>query len=120
VAVISPIASIIKIKKTAKNGKTIGPDTDNLKVFTQTKVAAGAALMVLLSKYPVAAEIIIPTTSPRTTAQDFIKGLPNRSRRIMVTHTLNPKPINSAEPQGSACLPVLLGQSWKGPVVGRP
>jgi hypothetical protein len=94
VAVISPIASIIKIRKTARKGRTIGPETDNLKVFTQMKVAAGADWMALLSKYPAPTEMIIPTTSPRTTAQDFINGLPKRSIMIMVTHTLNPKPIN--------------------------
>jgi hypothetical protein len=94
VAVISPIASIIKIRKTARNGRTIGPETDNLKVFTQMKVAAGADWMALLSKYPAPTEMIIPTTRPRTTAQDFIKGLPKRSMMIMVTQTLNPKPMN--------------------------
>jgi hypothetical protein len=105
------MASIIKIKKTAKNGKTIGPDTDSLNVLTQMKVTAGASLIGVLSKYPVAAEIMIPTTSPRTTPQDFMSGLPNLSSRMIVIHTLKPSPMNSADPQGSACFPVLLGQS---------
>jgi hypothetical protein len=88
------MASIIKIKKTARNGNTIGPETVNLNVFTQIKVAAGAALIGLSSKYPAPTEIMIPTTNPRTTAQDFIKGLPNRSIRMIETQTLNPRPIN--------------------------
>jgi len=120
VAVISPIASIIKIKNTARNGNTTGPDTDNLNVLTQIKVAAGAESIGALSKYPVAAEMIIPTTKPSTTAHDFMRGLPNRSIRIMVIQTLKPRPMNSAEPHGRACFPVLLGHSWNGPEVGRP
>src|SRR5271169_3245298 len=83
------------------------------------KVAAGAAVMGLPSKYPHAAEIIIPTIRPSTTAHDFINGLPKRSIIIIEIHTLNPSPMNSGEPHGRACFPVLLGQSIKSPVVGR-
>jgi hypothetical protein len=84
------------------------------------KVAVGAAVMGELSKYPHAAEIIIPTIRPSTTEHDFINGLPNRSIMIIVIHTLNPNPMNSAEPHGRACFPLLYGQSMKSPLVGRP
>ncbi len=70
-------------------------------------------------KYPQAAATMHPARSPTTTAQDFMIGLPKRSERMIVTKTRNPRPTNSAEPQGSGLGATLLGQSWKGPEVGR-
>ena len=117
VAVMSPIASIIKIKKTARKGSTIGPDTVNLNVLTQMKVAAGAAVMGLSSKYPQAAEMIIPTIRPSTTAHDFINGLPKRSIIMIEIHTLNPSPMNSGRPPRKSMLP---GVTWtKHKISGR-
>src|SRR5271156_1139933 len=81
--------------------------------------AAGAAATPEPLKYPQAAATIQPTRRPTTTAQDFMIGEPNRSARMMVTKTKKPSPMNSAEPQGSACGASLLGQSWYGPDVGR-
>jgi len=50
VAVMSPIASIIKIKNTARKGNTIGPDMARGNVFIQINVAVGASLIGVLSK----------------------------------------------------------------------
>jgi hypothetical protein len=69
-------------------------------VLTHIKLAAGAASMDDLSKYPQAAAMMHPTNSPRITAVLFMIGAPNRSMRMMVTKTEKPRPMNSALPQG--------------------
>ena len=86
---------------------------------SQIKLAAGAAVMPEALKYPHAAATIQPMSRPTTTAQDFMIGDPKRSARMMETKTRKPRPMNSAEPHGSACGASLLGQSIYGPVVGR-
>lgn len=64
------------------------------------KLAAGAASIDDLSKYPVAAAIMQPTRSPRTTEVLFMMGAPNLSQIIIVRKTENPNPMNSALPHG--------------------
>ena len=46
-------------------------------------------------------------------------GDPNRSQMIMVTKTKNPRPINSALPQGNGCGASTEGHNLNGPVSGR-
>lgn len=60
-----------------------------------------------------------PTSNPKTTAVLFMIGDPKRSQRMIVTKTENPRPRNSALPQGRGCGAEFEGQSWKGPDVGR-
>ena len=47
-------------------------------------------------------------------------GEPNRSHRMMVTNTENPRPMNSALPHGRACGAPTRGHSVNGPDSGRP
>lgn len=111
------------------------------------KLAAGAELIPELSKYPQAAATMQPikrpgscqrysdfvdvclcfhriqrckrSDEPRTTAQLFMIGDPNRSQRMMVTNTKNPSPMNSALPHGKACGASTSGHSLKNPDSGR-
>ena len=55
------------------------------KVLTQMNDTTGAASIPDRSKYPHAPATMHPTSRPRTTAQDFMMGEPNRSHRMMLT-----------------------------------
>ena len=90
VAVMSPMASIMRTMYTAINGKIMGPYIVSGNVLTQMKDTAGAASIPDAEKYPVAPAMIQPTRRPTTTAQDFMIGLPKRSQRMMVTKTEKP------------------------------
>ncbi len=79
--------------------------------MTQMNDTAGALSMPALLKYPQAPATMHPIKSPTITAQDFMMGLPKRSEMMMVAKTRKPRPINSAEPQGSGRGAALLGQS---------
>lgn len=112
-AVMSPMASQAQIINTVIMGSTRGAYTVSLKVCTQMKLTTGASSMVLRSKYPVAAAMMIPVSSPMMTLVDFMMGDPKRSQRMMVMNTEKPRPRYSAEPQGSACGAVMSGQRAK-------
>ena len=58
-----------------------------------------------------------PTSNPITTEVDFMIGEPNRSQRMMATKTENPKPRNSADPQGRGWGALMLGHSANNPSV---
>ena len=83
------------------------------------KLAAGAASIPELLKYPHAAATMQPTSRPKMTPQDFMMGDPNRSMKMIVTNTVKPRPMNWALPHGAAIGASLLGQFMYGPLVGR-
>lgn len=70
------------------------------------------------SKYPHAAAIMHPMSSPIITEDDFMIGDPSLSQISMVTNTENPRPTNSALPHGRACGASTLGQFIKKPESG--
>jgi hypothetical protein len=80
------------------SGSTSAPSTDSLKVSTQRNVTAGAASMLSRDQYPVAPERIHPMARPNMTDADRMRGDPKSSTKIMVTNTLNPKPISFESP----------------------
>ena len=80
------------------SGNTNAPSTDNLKVCTQRKVATGAALMLSRDQYPVAPDIMHPTASPKTTDAERMSGDPKSSTMMIVTKTLNPRPMSFGSP----------------------
>lgn len=66
------------------------------------KEPTGAAVMPESSKYPVAPATMQPMSRPMMTLVDFMIGEPNRSQKMMVMKTRNPRPMYSALPQGRA------------------
>lgn len=101
---ISAVAKISGIQLTAsqmkrmRSGRASAPSTDSLKVSTQRKVATGAASILSRDQYPVAPDIAHPTASPKTTDAERMRGDPKSSTTMIVTNTLNPRPMSFGFP----------------------
>lgn len=70
---------------------------------------AGALSIFFLDQYPVAPDMVQPTTSLIKIAGDFIKGETNCLITIILTKTLKPRPINSECAPGSGFGAAILG-----------